>query len=98
MTLYASKELSFDTPSPCETSILLIQRQILCQSIFKRIQNIFFSILKPILFKIFIGLLRHLDIWINAFLQKAKGLRVSFKPEWFVDLFKTVNALFLDFD
>jgi hypothetical protein len=76
----------------------LIQEQLLCQSIFKRIQNIFLSILKPILFKIFIGLLRPLDIWINAFLEKVKGLTLSFKPEWFVDLFKGVNAFFLEFN
>jgi hypothetical protein len=38
------------------------------------------------------------DIWINSFLEKVKGLRLSVKPEWFVDLFKAVNALVLDFD
>jgi len=39
-----------------------------------------------------------LDRCMNSILLKNGDLRFSFRPEWFVDLFKAVNGFFLDFD
>jgi hypothetical protein len=42
--------------------------------------------------------LRTFNSWINSIVVKNGVLKLSFKPEWFVDLFKAGNPFFLDFD
>ena len=72
--------------------------QLLCQPIFKTIQKTFFSIFRltyPIYLSAYKGL-RQLD---NFDSRKTGSLKkLSFKPEWFVDLFRAVIAFLLEFN